>query len=328
MATAASPPTATSAARSSRPAAPARTTSTPRPASTEVQAGSYALMDTAYAKLGLPFEQALFVVGTVIAVKPGARRRRRRPEGARHGPRQPVDRRRQRVVLQRRARHVRAHAASVPRSATGSASSRPTSTRRWRCTRWPGSSTATTSSSAGRSTSAAGDDASLRHGAAWAAVAGMAATAVAAVDDARRRHAGGRCVRSLMPWSALSAVPARRRCRGDRAAPRSPSRRRRRRGRRGDGGAARRPAPPAARRPAPAPLRDHPRQPALRQPPRRRRPGGARPARRRRRSRSASSRRPTAAGLHALVARRDATRTRSSSPTPRQRHRGCGAAGR
>jgi D-serine deaminase-like pyridoxal phosphate-dependent protein len=38
---------------------------------TEVQAGSYALMDTAYAKLGLPFEQALFVVGTVIAVRPG-----------------------------------------------------------------------------------------------------------------------------------------------------------------------------------------------------------------------------------------------------------------
>jgi D-serine deaminase-like pyridoxal phosphate-dependent protein len=37
---------------------------------TEVQAGSYALMDTAYAKLGLPFEQALFIVGTVIAVRP------------------------------------------------------------------------------------------------------------------------------------------------------------------------------------------------------------------------------------------------------------------
>ena len=74
---------------------------------TEVQAGSYALMDTAYAKLA-------------PAVRPGAvrrrhghrgaarpRRRRRRPQGARHGPRQPVDRRRQRVVLQRRARHVR-----------------------------------------------------------------------------------------------------------------------------------------------------------------------------------------------------------------------------
>ncbi len=37
---------------------------------TEVQAGSYALMDTAYARLGLPFRQAVFVVGTVIAVRP------------------------------------------------------------------------------------------------------------------------------------------------------------------------------------------------------------------------------------------------------------------
>jgi D-serine deaminase-like pyridoxal phosphate-dependent protein len=35
---------------------------------TEVQAGSYALMDTQYATLGLPFEQALFVLGTVISV--------------------------------------------------------------------------------------------------------------------------------------------------------------------------------------------------------------------------------------------------------------------
>jgi D-serine deaminase-like pyridoxal phosphate-dependent protein len=34
---------------------------------TEVQAGSYALMDTQYASLGLPFEQSLFVVGTVIS---------------------------------------------------------------------------------------------------------------------------------------------------------------------------------------------------------------------------------------------------------------------
>ena len=38
---------------------------------TELQAGSYALMDTAYAKLGLPFQQALHVVGTVISVRPG-----------------------------------------------------------------------------------------------------------------------------------------------------------------------------------------------------------------------------------------------------------------
>jgi D-serine deaminase-like pyridoxal phosphate-dependent protein len=37
-------------------------------AATEIQAGSYALMDTAYAKLGLPFRQALFVLATVIHV--------------------------------------------------------------------------------------------------------------------------------------------------------------------------------------------------------------------------------------------------------------------
>ena len=34
----------------------------------EIQAGSYALMDTAYGKLGLPFQQALFVLATVISV--------------------------------------------------------------------------------------------------------------------------------------------------------------------------------------------------------------------------------------------------------------------
>ncbi|MGI9052004.1 MAG: alanine racemase [Ilumatobacteraceae bacterium] len=37
---------------------------------TEVQAGSYALMDTYYATLGIPFEQAVFVVGTVVSVRP------------------------------------------------------------------------------------------------------------------------------------------------------------------------------------------------------------------------------------------------------------------
>jgi D-serine deaminase-like pyridoxal phosphate-dependent protein len=35
---------------------------------TEIQAGSYALMDTAYAKLGLPFAHALSVLSTVISV--------------------------------------------------------------------------------------------------------------------------------------------------------------------------------------------------------------------------------------------------------------------
>jgi D-threonine aldolase len=38
---------------------------------TEIQAGSYALMDTAYGKLGLPFAQALTVLATVISVSAG-----------------------------------------------------------------------------------------------------------------------------------------------------------------------------------------------------------------------------------------------------------------
>jgi len=36
----------------------------------EIQAGSYALMDTAYGKLGLPFGQAAFVLATVISSSP------------------------------------------------------------------------------------------------------------------------------------------------------------------------------------------------------------------------------------------------------------------
>ena len=38
---------------------------------TEIQAGSYALMDTAYGRLDLPFRQALFLWGTVISRSPG-----------------------------------------------------------------------------------------------------------------------------------------------------------------------------------------------------------------------------------------------------------------
>jgi D-threonine aldolase len=37
----------------------------------EIQAGSYALMDTAYGRLGLPFEQAAFVLASVISMSPG-----------------------------------------------------------------------------------------------------------------------------------------------------------------------------------------------------------------------------------------------------------------
>jgi len=36
----------------------------------EIQAGSYALMDTAYARLGLPFREALSVLATVLSVSP------------------------------------------------------------------------------------------------------------------------------------------------------------------------------------------------------------------------------------------------------------------
>jgi D-threonine aldolase len=38
---------------------------------TEVQAGSYALMDTAYGRLGLPFLQAVFILATVISASKG-----------------------------------------------------------------------------------------------------------------------------------------------------------------------------------------------------------------------------------------------------------------
>jgi len=37
---------------------------------TEIQAGSYVLMDTAYDKLGLPFRQAFWVLATVVSVSP------------------------------------------------------------------------------------------------------------------------------------------------------------------------------------------------------------------------------------------------------------------
>ena len=38
---------------------------------TEIQAGSYALMDTAYAKVGLPFVEALSIAGTVVSTSAG-----------------------------------------------------------------------------------------------------------------------------------------------------------------------------------------------------------------------------------------------------------------
>jgi D-serine deaminase-like pyridoxal phosphate-dependent protein len=37
------------------------------PGVTEIQAGSYALMDTDYGDVGVPFEQAFFVLGTIVS---------------------------------------------------------------------------------------------------------------------------------------------------------------------------------------------------------------------------------------------------------------------
>ena len=125
---------------------------------TEIQAGSYTLMDTAYAQLGLPFRQALWVEATVISVSPkgwfvadcGLK-----ALGMDHGD-PSVD---AGEVLFCSDEHVTirpgddgAHRGS----ATASGSGPRTSTRRSRCTSGCTSSTARTSSRPGRSTSGAG----------------------------------------------------------------------------------------------------------------------------------------------------------------------------
>ena len=71
---------------------------------TELQAGSYLLMDNQYDTLDLPFEKSLSLMGTVISVEhEGMDRRRRRPQGTGHGPRQPDVGSRRRLLLLRRA---------------------------------------------------------------------------------------------------------------------------------------------------------------------------------------------------------------------------------
>ena len=78
---------------------------------TEVQAGSYVLMDTAYAKLDIPFEMAFTIRGTVLSrPRPEQCADRHRPQGLRRRPRQPDRegrRRRATALPQRRARHDR-----------------------------------------------------------------------------------------------------------------------------------------------------------------------------------------------------------------------------
>ena len=112
----------------------------PRPWVTEIQAGSYALMDTAYDQLGLPFEQALlwssarssrssagYAVADVGLKALGMDHGNPSIDGA--------------AVWFCSDEHITfAPATSRRRSATGCASSPRTSTRRWRCTSARGSS--------------------------------------------------------------------------------------------------------------------------------------------------------------------------------------------
>ena len=57
---------------------------------TELQAGSYCLLDTDYARLDSPFEIAVSVLATVgLGERSGLGGGRRRPQGPRHGPRPP-----------------------------------------------------------------------------------------------------------------------------------------------------------------------------------------------------------------------------------------------
>ena len=129
---------------------------------TEVQAGSYALMDTHYGRFGHPFRQAVHVYGTVISANAEVRRGRRRPEVAGHGPRQPDRRdarrqRRRRVVPERRARHVRPARPASPRGRPGARGARAHRPDDGACTRWRGWCAATRCSTAGPSTCATGD---------------------------------------------------------------------------------------------------------------------------------------------------------------------------
>ena len=75
---------------------------------TEIQAGSYALMDTAYAKLGLPFGAGAVRVGHGDFSVKGVGRRRLWSQGARDGSWGPIDCGGRRTFLLRRARGLRA----------------------------------------------------------------------------------------------------------------------------------------------------------------------------------------------------------------------------
>ena len=122
---------------------------------TEIQAGSYALMDTAYAKLELPFRPALSLLATVISVSPryAVADCGLKALGMDHG--NPAIDGREGVVLLRRARDLRGGDGTPP----GRARARVARPRRpdRRVPRAASTSCrATTSSTPGRSTCAAG----------------------------------------------------------------------------------------------------------------------------------------------------------------------------
>ena len=100
---------------------------------TEIQAGSYALMDTAYAKLDIPFELALAVVATVIHTNPkwSVADCGLKALGMDHG--NPTIADADGDVLLRRARDVLARHAGRA-SATACSCGPRTSTRPWRTT--------------------------------------------------------------------------------------------------------------------------------------------------------------------------------------------------
>ena len=169
---------------------------------TEIQAGSYALMDTAYAKLGLPFAHALeCAVHRHLGVE-GLGGGRLRAEGPGHGSRQSVGRG---VGWCGSAPTSTSRWRQARRCGSASASGccRPISTRRSRITNTCTSSTATKSSSAGTSICGDGD----RVARPSRRLVGEVAHRCASVARAAR------CRRALHRWSqsTVSAAGRRRR---------------------------------------------------------------------------------------------------------------------
>ena len=123
---------------------------------TEIQAGSYALMDTAYAKLGLPFRCALSVLATRDLGRPryAVADCGLKALGMDHG--NPAIDGAQGLVLLRRARDLRARARRVRVGERDPRLAGPRRSRRSPTTSGCTSSPATRCSRAGRSTCAAG----------------------------------------------------------------------------------------------------------------------------------------------------------------------------